>query len=85
MYVSNRFNIGDEVYFINPQNKPCKAKVEHIYIHVKDDTSVPFPEPDITYILDVPDGEEYCYEEGQLYLSEYELRDAWMKDLIEFV
>ena len=36
MYVSNRFDIGDEVYFINQKNKPCKAKVEHIYIHVKD-------------------------------------------------
>ena len=85
MYVSNRFNIGDEVYFINQKNKPCKAKVEHIYIHVKDDTSVPFPEPRIGYVLDIPGDAKAPFDESRLASNEWDLKDKWIKDLIEFV
>ena len=81
MYISNRFDLGEEVYFINNDNKPCKAKVARIHIHVlsKEETC-------IDYLLDIHDREmEDSYDEDELFASEYELREAWMKNLITFV
>jgi hypothetical protein len=41
---------------------------------------------DIDYILDIDDRDvEDCYNEDELYSNEYDMKDAWMKDLIEFV
>ena len=81
MYVSNKYDLGDEVYFINAKNEPCKAKIKNFHIHVLNKETV-----DIDYILDIDDRDvEDCYNEDELYSNEYDMKDEWMKDLIEFV
>jgi len=84
MYISNRFDLGDEAYFIDEENKPVKAKVKTILMQVTNDPRFD-NEPRISYILDYPEGEIAPFDESLLYRSEWELRDAWMKNLIEFV
>jgi hypothetical protein len=83
MYISNRFDLGDEAYFIDEDNKPVKAKVETIIMQVTN--NAPFPSPHIVYILALPGEGKAPFEEEDLYRSEWELRDAWMKNLITFV
>ena len=81
MYVSNKYDLGDEVYFINAKNEPCKAKIKNFHIHVLNKETV-----DIDYILDIDDWDvEDCYNEKELFSNEWDLKDEWMKDLIEFV
>ena len=84
MFVSNKYDLGDEVYFINDENKPCKAKVKTIFIEVTGDP-VPFPEPRIGYVLDIPDDTKAPFDESRLASNEWDLKDQWIKDLIEFV
>ncbi len=79
MYVSNRFNIGDEVYFINQKNKPCKAQVLSVNIYVDADGT------EIEYEVKGDNDAVESYDEDELYSNEYDMKDEWMKDLIEFV
>ena len=81
MFVSNKFAIGEEVFFMDYKRRPCKAKVKRIDIIVtSEDVS-------FTYLLDVPEDvdDSPWYDEDYLFYSEWDLKDKWMKDLIEFV
>ena len=84
MYVSNKYDLGDEVYFINDENKPCKAKVETILIQVTCNPEYN-SEPRIGYVLDIPDDTKAPFDESRLASNEWDLKDQWIKDLIEFV
>ena len=79
MYVCNKFDVGDEVYFTNSDNKPCKSKVRSIYVHVDAEETV------IDYGVKIKDGDIESFGESDLLSSECDLKDKWMKDLIEFV
>ena len=46
---------------------------------------VPFPEPRIGYVLDIPDDTKAPFDESRLASNEWDLKDQWIKDLIEFV
>ena len=37
MFVSNKYDLGDEVYFINDENTPCKSQVLSVNIYVDAD------------------------------------------------
>ena len=79
MYVSNKFDLGDEVYFINDENTPCKSQVLSVNIYVDTDGT------EIEYEVKGDNDAVESYNEDELYSNEYDMKDEWMKELIEFV
>jgi hypothetical protein len=79
MYVSNKYDLGDEVYFINDENTPCKSQVLSVNIYVDADGT------EIEYEVKGDNDAVESYDEDELYSNEYDMKDKWMKDLIEFV
>ena len=88
MYVSNKYDVGDEVYYLIDENRACKSKVKQISIRVlgpnyknlNDDDG-----PVIEYLLSVSENETEWIPEEWLFGTEWELKDWWIRDLIEFV
>ena len=79
MYVSNKYDLGDEVYFINDENTPCKDEARNVNIYVDADGT------EIEYEVKGDNDAVESYDEDELYSNEYDMKDEWMKDLIEFV
>ena len=76
MYVSNKYDLGDEVYFINDENTPCKSQVLSVNIYVDADGT------EIEYEVKGDNDAVESYDEDELYSNEYDMKDEWMKDLI---
>ena len=79
MFVSNKYDLGDEVYFINDENTPCKSQVLSVNIYVDADGT------EIEYEVIGDNDAVESYDEDELYSNEYDMKDEWMTDLIEFV
>ena len=79
MYVSNKFDVGDECYFINGHNQPCKSKILAITVTETAKSTT------IDYQVQIENDDYEYFGEEDLSSNEWDLKDKWMKDLIEFV
>lgn len=79
MFISNKFDVGDEVYFMNNNHQPRKSKVHSVHVYVNAEETV------IDYGVKIEDDDIETFGEEDLYSSDWDLKDEWMKDLIEFV
>ena len=79
MYVSNKFDVGDECYFINGHNQPCKSKILAITVTETAKSTT------IDYQVQIENDDYEYFGEEDLCKYEWDLKDKWIKDLIEFV
>lgn len=79
MYVTTKFEIGDECYFLDEHNRPCKSKI--ICIHVSQDTK----KSSVEYTVCKGKDDWDVYAEEYLCRTDWELKDKLMSNLIEFV
>ena len=79
MYVTTRFQVGDECYFIDSNNRPCKSKILAITVTETAKSTT------IDYQVQIENDDYEYFGEEDLSSYEWDLKDKWMKDLIEFV
>ena len=79
MYVTTKFQVGDECYFIDSNNRPCKSKILAITVTETAKSTT------IDYQVQIENDDYEYFGEEDLSSNEWDLKDKWMKDLIEFV
>ena len=79
MYVSNKFDVGDECYFINGHNQPCKSKILAITVTETAKSTT------IDYQVQIENDDYEYFGEEDLCKYDWEMKDKLMSNLIEFV
>ena len=79
MYVSNKFDVGDECYFINGHNQPCKSKILAITATETAKSTT------IDYQVQIENDDYEYFGEEDLCKYDWEMKDKLMSNLIEFV
>ena len=79
MQVNNKFNIGDKVYFIDSNNRPCKSKILAVAVTETAKSTT------IDYQVQIENDDYEYFGEEDLCKYDWEMKDKLMSNLMEFV
>jgi hypothetical protein len=79
MVVTTRFVVGDECYFIDSNNRPCKSKILAVTVTETAKSTT------IDYQVQIENDDYEYFGEEDLCKYDWEMKDKLMSNLMEFV